>query len=83
MKYAVIKVTDGNYNIHAEGFTDKDKAFGNFHALCSALWNDTETLSAECAVVDENLDVVEGHKEHIYHEPTPAPEPEPTPESEG
>lgn len=67
MKYAVIAVTDGNYNIHAEGFTEVDKAKVNYHAYCEALWNDTTTTSATVAIVDENLDIVEGYKERISH----------------
>ena len=65
MKYAVIKVTDGNFNIHAEGFTEVNKAKISFHSLCSALWNDESTTKAEVKIMDENLDCVEGYKEYI------------------
>ena len=68
MKYAVIKVTNGTYAIHSEGWVDKDKAIVNYHGLCQTLWNAPDVLSAEVAIVDENLDVVEGYKEHIFHE---------------
>ena len=67
MKYAVIKVINGNYSIHAEGFTDVSKAKVNFHALCQTLWNANDVISAEVAIIDENLDIVEGYKEHIFH----------------
>lgn len=68
MKYAVIAVTNGNYNIHAEGFTDNlDAAKVNYHGYCQDLWNDSTTRTAEVAIVDENLDVVEGYKERISH----------------
>ena len=33
MKYAVIKCINGNYSIHAEGFTDVSKAKVNFHTV--------------------------------------------------
>lgn len=67
MKYAVIKVINGNYAIHAEGITDVDNAKVTYHGLCQTLWNAPDVESAEVAIVDENLDVVEGYKEHIFH----------------
>lgn len=82
MKYAIVKVINGNYNIHAEGFTDIASAKVNYHGLCQTLWNAADVETAEVMIVDENLDCVEGYKEFIHHDPavTPAPEPEPTPE---
>lgn len=67
MKYAIIKVINGNYFIHAEGITALDNAKTQFHGLCQTLWNALDVESAEVAIVDENLDVVEGYKEHIFH----------------
>ena len=77
MKYAIIKVVNGSYSIHAEGFTDLKLAKVAFHGLAQTLWNAPDVLSAEVAIMDENLDAVEGYKEFISHEPTPQPEPEP------
>ena len=68
MKYAVIKVINGNYFVHAEGFTDLTKAITNFHGLCQTLWNAEDVKSACVMIVDENLDVVNGYKEFIRHE---------------
>lgn len=68
MKYAIIKVTDGNYNIHAEGFTDLNAAKISYHGLCQALWNDAGTAKAMVMIVDENLDCVERYKEYIHHD---------------
>ena len=65
MKYAIVKVTEGNYNIHAEGFTDISKAKVSYHALCQALWNDKDTDKACVMIIDENLDCAEGYKEFI------------------
>ena len=65
MKYAVIKVTDGNYNIHAEGFTDPNAAKISYHGLCQNLWNDQNTQKACVGIVDENLDFLPGYKEFI------------------
>ena len=68
MKYAIVKCTDGNYNIHAEGFTDLKAAKVSYHGLCQALWNAQDVTSAMVAIVDENLDVVERYKEYIHHD---------------
>lgn len=68
MKYAIIKVINGNYSIHAEGITDVSNAKTQFHGLCQTLWNASDVLTASVAIVDENLDVVEGYKEFIHHE---------------
>ena len=81
MKYAIIKVINGNYSVHAEGFTELASAKTNFHGLCQTLWNTPDVITAEVMIVDENLDCVEGYKERISHEPQ-AVEPEPTPEPE-
>ena len=67
MKYAVIKCINGNFAIHAEGFTDKDNAKVNYHALCQTLWNADDVITAEVAIMDENLNVVEGYHEFISH----------------
>ena len=40
MTYAIVKVTNGNYNIDSEGYTNISSAKVQFHNLCSALWND-------------------------------------------
>ena len=65
MKYAIVKVTDGNYNIHAEGFTDVNAAKANYYGLCQSLCNDKDTTKACVMIVDENLDTVEDYKETI------------------
>lgn len=70
MKYAVVKVINGSYSIHAEGFTELAGAKFNFHGLCQTLWNAPDVATAEVMIVDENLDCVEGYKEYIHHEPT-------------
>ena len=75
MVYAIIKVINSNYFIHAEGITDLASAKTNFHGLCQTLWNAPDVLSAIVKIVDENLDCVEGYKEFITHQPV-----QPTPE---
>ena len=81
MKYAIIKVINGNFFVHAEGFTDLNNAKVSFHGLCQTLWNAPDVITAEVAIVDEQLDVVEGYKEFIHHEQT-ATEVEPEEETE-
>ena len=68
MKYAIVKVINGSYSIHAEGFTDVASAKMNYHGLCQTLWNASDVINAYAAIVDEQLDVVEGYKEFIHHE---------------
>ena len=82
MKMSIVKCINGNFFIHAEGITDISAAKTQFHGLCQTLWNAPDVLTAEVAILDENLDVVEGYKEFIHHEPTVQPEPEPEPEPE-
>lgn len=69
MNYAIIKVINGTYAIHAEGITDLTSAKVSFHGLCQTLWNAPDVLSACVMIVDEHLDTVMGYKEFIYHEP--------------
>lgn len=71
MKYAIVKVINGSYFIHAEGFTNMASAKVAYHGLCQALWNATDVVNAYVAIVDEQLDVVEGMKEYIHHDATP------------
>ena len=81
MKYAIIKVINGNYFVHAEGITELSAAKIQFHGLCQTLWNAPDVLNAYVMITDEQLDVVEGYKEYIHHDPV-ATESEPTPEPE-
>lgn len=70
MKYAVIKVINGNYFIHAEGITEIASAKTQFHGLCQTLWNADDVITACVKIVDENLDAVEGYREFISHSVT-------------
>ena len=67
MKYVIVKSINGNYFIDSEGFTDVDKAKVKFHGVCQALWNAEDVVTASVAIMDENLDVVQGYKEFISH----------------
>lgn len=84
MKYAIIKVINGNFFIHAEGITDLGNAKTIFHGLCQTLWNAPDVESAYVMIADEQLDAAEGYKEYIHHETVPEVEPEePVEEPEG
>ena len=75
MKYAIIKVINGNYSVHAEGITALENAKVQFHGLCQTLWNAPDVLSAHVMIANEQLNVVEGYIEYIHHEVQPEAEP--------
>ena len=74
MKHAIIKCVNGNYSVHAEGITELANAKVSYHGLCQILWNAPDVQTAYVAIVDEQLDVVEGYKEYIHHDAQPVPE---------
>jgi len=64
------------YSVFAEGLNLQNAKY-QFHDRCRILWNAPDVITGEVAIVDEQLDVVEGYKEFVHHEPTaPAPETE-------
>lgn len=67
MKYAIVRCTDGNYDIHSE-HPDIEAAKIAYHSYCAALWNDKNTKMAVVKIVDENLDCVERYRDFIHHE---------------
>ena len=67
--YAIIKVINGNFAVHAEGIATVEAAKTQFHELCQVLWNAPDVLNAYVMIADEQLDAVEGYKEYIHHEP--------------
>lgn len=68
MKYAIIKVINSNYFIHAEGITDAPNAITMFHGLCQTLWNAEDVKTAVVMIVDEDLLIVGNYKERIRHD---------------
>lgn len=68
MKYAIIKVINGAYSVHAEGYTDVNAAKVAYHGVCQTLWNAADVTTAMVMIVDENLDCVERYKEYIHHD---------------
>ena len=67
MRYAIVKVINGNYAIHAEGITELSNAKVQFHGLCQTLWNASDVITGAAMIVNENLECVEGYIEHIDH----------------
>lgn len=72
--YAIIQCINGNYSVFAEGITTIEAAKTQYHGRCQALWNAPDVITAHVAIVDEQLDVVEGYKEYIHHIVPPTPE---------
>lgn len=54
MKYAVAKCTNGNFSIESE-WADKEKAYTNFHSVCTSLYNATDVEHATVVVIDEKF----------------------------
>ena len=65
MKYEVVQKVNGNIVVKSTWDDNKSGAIKAFHDVCSALWADTETTSGVVAILDDNLDVVDGKKEFI------------------
>ena len=75
MKLAIIQCVNGNFSIVSEHGSNEQAAKVAFHNNCKILWNASDVITGEIAIVDEQLDVYEGYKEFITHEPAPAAEP--------
>lgn len=69
MKYAILECVNGNYVIRAEGITELANAKTQYHGRCQALWNAPDVITGHVAIIDEQLNVVEGYREFIHHEP--------------
>ena len=67
MKFAVIKVVNGNFAIVSE-HSDVQSAKVKFHDLCKTHWNSKDVVTATICIMDEMLIPVEGYKEYISHE---------------
>lgn len=65
MSYAVIAVTDGNFNIHSEHGDNLEAAKFKWHEYSMALINDSETREAMIKICDQNLDLVDHYMEYI------------------
>lgn len=66
--YAIIKMINGNFFIHAEGYTTIESVKAEYHGLCRTLWSAPDVIKATVTIVDENMDIVLNCREFIYHE---------------
>ena len=73
MKYAISKCINGNFFIDSE-WSELVNTKVSYHGVCQALWNEPSVINAHVAIVNEQLDVVDGYKEYIHHDPQPEPE---------
>lgn len=65
MKYDVVQKVDGNLVIVSSWVDDLVGAKVAFHDRCKLLYSDKDTTSGVVAILDDNLDVVDGKEEHI------------------
>ena len=57
MKYAVIKVSNGTFQIASEWDTP-EQAIVNFHSVCTTLWNAADVKTGCVAIVDEQMRII-------------------------
>lgn len=68
MKYYVIYVSNGNLQIpQITEYASLDSAKVKFHQTCATLWNEKTVITGYVAIMDNQLDVVDGYKEFIQH----------------
>ncbi len=65
MKYDVIQKVNGNIVVVSTWTDNLSGAKKAFHDRCALLYSDAETTSGVVAILDDNLDVVDGMKEFI------------------
>ena len=65
MKYAIVKVVNGNFAVASEHGENKDAAIIAFHQLCASLHNASDVVTSCVKIVDEQLDCVDGYVEVI------------------
>lgn len=67
MKYAIIKCSNGSFSVESE-WSDLTKAKVQYHAVCQALWNAPDVVSAKVLLVDEQLICIDDCHEYVHHE---------------
>ena len=68
MKYAVIKVVNGNFLVDSEWQDNPNGAIVQYHSVCRDLWNDkTHEVNAKVEIVDEYLNIIENYVEVVKH----------------
>lgn len=64
-KYDVVQKVNGNLTIVSTWTDNLVGAKQAFHERCKLLYSDAETTSGVVAILDDNMDVVDGKKEYI------------------
>lgn len=64
--YAIIASVNGKFFVHAENYNSVAAAKVEFHNYCAELWNAEDVETAHVAIVNEQLVVVVGYREHIH-----------------
>lgn len=67
MKYAVIKMVNGNFFIDSE-CGSLQQAITHYHSVCKTLWNAQDVTTARVEIIDENLSMIPNYKEYIAHD---------------
>lgn len=67
MKYALIQCVNGNFSILSEHGENLQAARVAFHDRCKILWNASDVITAQVAIIDSNLSYVDGRIEEISH----------------
>lgn len=68
MKYAIVKVVNGNFSILSEHGENIEAAIVKFHQECANLWNSKDVVTAQIKVVNEFLETVMNMSEYIKHD---------------
>ena len=64
-KYDVVQKVNGNLVVVSTWTDNLVGAKKAFHERCELLYADAETTSGVVAILDDNMDVVDGKKEYI------------------
>lgn len=51
MQYAIIQISDNNFTISSEGYTDLAKARAAYHNLCRLLYSDLQNIKEGFTVI--------------------------------
>ncbi len=68
MNYAIIESVNGSFTVRAEGIKTLEAAKTQYHGRCQTLWNAQDVINAHVAIVNEQLNVVDGYIEYIHHD---------------
>ena len=67
MKYAVLKIVNGNFLIDSEWNDDTQGAIVKFHDVCKTLWNASDVTNATVEIIDQKGCIYKEYREFITH----------------